>query len=79
MKVRACITNQVVTIAPEASTKEAFGLMKSLGVRHFVVVKEGVVVGIVTDALLASPYLRRSREERTSRLWWPLHGFDQHF
>jgi len=55
MKVKGCMTKQVVTIAPEASAKQAFGLMKSLGIRHLVVVKEGVVLGIVTDRDLRRP------------------------
>ena len=55
MKVRDCITPSVVTIGPEASAKQAFGLMKSLGIRHLVVVKEGVILGIVTDRDLRRP------------------------
>ena len=55
MRVRDCITSQVVTIAPEASAKEAFALMKSMGIRHLVVVKEGVLMGIVTDRDLRRP------------------------
>ena len=55
MKVKDCITNKVVAIPPETSTKEAFGLMKSMGIRHLVVVKEGVVLGIVTDRDLRRP------------------------
>ncbi len=49
MQVKDCITNKVVAIPPETSAKEAFGMMKSMGIRHLVVVKEGVVLGIVTD------------------------------
>ena len=55
MKVKDCLTKQVVTIAPEASTKAAFALMKSMGIRHLVVVKEGVVMGMVTDRDLRRP------------------------
>ena len=55
MRVKDCITHEVVTIAPEASAKKAFGLMKSLGIRHLVVVKEGVILGIVTDRDLRRP------------------------
>ena len=35
--------------------KEAFGLMKSLGIRHLPVVKEGILKGIVTDRDLRRP------------------------
>ena len=55
MKVKECMTKEVVTVKPELSAKEAFGLIKSLGVRHLVVVKEGVVLGIVTDRDLRRP------------------------
>ena len=53
--VREYLTKRVVTIAPEASAKAAFGLMKSRGIRHLVVVKEGVTLGIVTDRDLRRP------------------------
>jgi N-acetylglucosamine-6-phosphate deacetylase len=33
MKVKEWLAKNVVTIAPEASTKEAFRRMKSLGIR----------------------------------------------
>ena len=55
MKVRNWITNEVVTISPEASVKEAFGLMKSMGIRHLPVVKDGVLKGMVTDRDLRRP------------------------
>ncbi len=55
MQVKDCITHEVMTIAPEASAKEAFALMKSMGIRHLVVVKEGVILGIVTDRDLRRP------------------------
>lgn len=55
MQVNECMTNHVVTVAPETSTKQAFGLMKSLGIRHLAVVKEGVVPGVVTDRDLRRP------------------------
>ncbi len=55
MNVKECTTHQVVTITPEASAKEAFALLKSMGIRHLVVVKEGVIVGIVTDRDLRRP------------------------
>lgn len=55
MQVKECITNQVVSIKPEMSAKQAFSLLKSLGVRHLVVVEEGVVLGVVTDRDLRRP------------------------
>ncbi len=55
MKIKSWITREVVTIAPEASVKEAFGLMKSMGIRHLPVVKGRVLKGIVTDRDLRRP------------------------
>ena len=55
MKVKNWITKEVVTIPPEASVKQAFGLMKSLGIRHLPVVWNGSLKGIVTDRDLRRP------------------------
>ena len=55
MKIKSWITKEVITVSPEASVKEAFGLMKSLGIRHLPVVKDGVLKGIVTDRDLRRP------------------------
>jgi len=57
MKVKNWITHDLVTIGPEASVKEAFGKMKSLGIRHLPVVREGKLVGMVTDRDLRRPKL----------------------
>ena len=55
MKVKNWITKEVITISPEASVKEAFGLMKSMGIRHLPVVKGKLLKGIVTDRDLRRP------------------------
>ena len=55
MKINNWITKEVVTISPEASVKQAFGLMKSMGIRHLPVVKNGSLKGIVTDRDLRRP------------------------
>lgn len=55
MQVKECVTKEVVAVDPLMSTKEAFGLMKSMGIRHLVVVKEGKVLGVVTDRDLRRP------------------------
>ena len=57
MKIKEWITREVVTIGPEASVKEAFALLKSMGIRHLPVVKNGVLKGIVTDRDLRRPKL----------------------
>ena len=55
MTVRECVTKEVVAIGPDTSTKQAFRMMKSMGIRHLVVVRDRVVVGIVTDRDLRRP------------------------
>ena len=55
MKVRDCVTTQVITVTPETSTREAFRLMKTRHIRHLPVVKQGVILGIVTDRDLRRP------------------------
>jgi acetoin utilization protein AcuB len=55
MKVRECVTKEVVSIDPGTPAKQAFKMMKSMGIRHLVVVKGRLVVGIVTDRDLRRP------------------------
>ncbi len=55
MKIKEWITKEVVKITPQASVKEAFGLMKSLGIRHLPVIDKGVLKGMVTDRDLRRP------------------------
>ncbi len=55
MKIKDWVTTTVIEIAPEASVKEAFYLMKSMGIRHLPVVKNGTLNGIVTDRDLRRP------------------------
>ena len=74
MQVKECITHHVVTIAPEATAKEAFGLMKSMGIRHLVVVKEGVLMGIVTDR-----DLRRPKVSDIFKSWHELYRISDEF
>ncbi len=61
MKVKKWVSKEVITISPEASVKQAFGLMKSLGIRHLTVVEKrigafpvtdpnGKLVGIITES-----------------------------
>lgn len=55
MRVKDLVTSEVVTVAPGATAKEAFRQMKSLGIRHLVVVAHDQIVGIVTDRDLRRP------------------------
>ncbi len=57
MQIKNWITKEVVTVAPKTSVKEAFFLMKSMGIRHLPVVRDGILRGIVTDRDLRRPKL----------------------
>ena len=57
MKIKEWITRETVTLPPEASVKEAFMLLKSMGIRYLPVVKNGILKGIVTDRDLRRPKL----------------------
>ncbi len=71
MKIKDWITTEIITISPEASVKEAFGLMKSMGIRHLPVVKEGMLKGIVTDR-----DLRRPKISDVFKTWHELYRID---
>ncbi len=71
MKIKEWITTEIITISPEASVKEAFGLMKSMGIRHLPVVKEGILKGIVTDR-----DLRRPKISDVFKTWDELYRID---
>lgn len=47
--VEACMSRDVLTVAPRASASEAFEPCRSKGIRHLPVVHEGWLVGIVSD------------------------------
>jgi CBS domain-containing protein len=47
--VEACMSREVVTIAPGTSVTDAFDLCRSRGVRHLPVVRDGWLVGIASD------------------------------
>jgi acetoin utilization protein AcuB len=49
MKATQLMTRDVRCILPETSIAEAFRLMHELGVRHLPVVREGMLVGMVSD------------------------------
>jgi acetoin utilization protein AcuB len=74
MQVKDCITTQVITVAPETSAKEAFATMKSMGIRHLVVVKGEQIVGIVTDR-----DLRRPKVSDIFKSWHDLYRISDEF
>lgn len=74
MKIHDCITRELVTVSPKASAKEAFGLMKSMGIRHLIVVDNKMAVGIVTDR-----DLRRPRVADVFKSWDELYRISDEF
>ncbi|MCM8794271.1 MAG: CBS domain-containing protein [Candidatus Omnitrophica bacterium] len=57
MQIKNWITREVITVTPDTSVKQAFYLMKSMGIRHLPVVKDGILKGMVTDRDLRRPKL----------------------
>ena len=49
LRVRDSMTREVVTLGPEASVAEAWGLCQELKIRHLPVVEGGRLVGLVSD------------------------------
>jgi acetoin utilization protein AcuB len=53
MKARDLMTQNPVTVAPNATVAEAFDLMSELDIRHVPVVEAGGLVGMLSDRDLA--------------------------
>src|SRR5262245_52830121 len=49
MKVADLMSRKLITVAPDDSVEGAVRLLRQRGVRHLLVVKEGRLVGIVSD------------------------------
>ncbi|HXG30815.1 MAG TPA: CBS domain-containing protein [Thermodesulfobacteriota bacterium] len=55
MLVKNWMKRNPITVEPEMGVKSAFSLLKKHGIRQLPVVKDGVLVGIVTDRDLRKP------------------------
>jgi acetoin utilization protein AcuB len=49
MKVSELMTRKLITVSPDNSVEMAVGLLRQRGVRHLLVLKEGLLVGILSD------------------------------
>src|SRR3712207_3993766 len=49
LRVRDSMTREVVTLGPEASAAEAWGVCQELGIRHLPIIEGGSLVGLVSD------------------------------
>lgn len=67
LRVRDCMTRDVITLRPDASAAEAWGLCQERNIRHLPVVEDGRLVGLVSDRDLrdVSPPRRAGAEEDT--------------
>ena len=60
MLVKNWMKRNPITVEPEMGVKSAFTLLKKHGIRQLPVVKDGIVVGIVTDRDFRKPEPRGS-------------------
>ena len=69
-RVRDSMTREVVTLGPDASAAEAWGVCQELRIRHLPIVEGGRLVGLVSDRDLrdTSPP-RGSTGERDALNW----------
>ncbi len=68
MRVRDLMKNPVVTAKPDDKPSSLVAIVSSRKIRHFPIVEDGKVVGIVTDSDLRARILRS-----TTSCWtfWP--------
>jgi acetoin utilization protein AcuB len=49
LRVRDSMTREVITLGPEASAAEAWGVCQEAGIRHLPIIEAGRLVGLVSD------------------------------
>lgn len=71
MRVKDWMTTNVVTVEPDTSVRRAFAMMKKHGFHHLPVVRDGKLMGIVTDRDLRRPDISDIFKEwdQLYRLW----------
>ncbi|MEW6635594.1 MAG: CBS and ACT domain-containing protein [Actinomycetota bacterium] len=67
LRVRDSMTRDVITLGPDASAAEAWGICRANNIRHLPIVQDGRLVGLVSDRDLrdVSPPRRAGVEEDT--------------
>lgn len=67
LRVRDSMTRDVITLGPDASAAEAWGVCRANNIRHLPIVQDGRLVGLVSDRDLrdVSPPRRAGVEEDT--------------
>jgi acetoin utilization protein AcuB len=54
MKVRDVMTPNPITVTPQATLAEVWGLMREADIRHVPVVRSGILIGMLSDRDLAA-------------------------
>ena len=70
LRVRDAMTQDVVTVEPEASAAQAWGLCRERNIRHLPVVEGGRLVGIVSDRDLRDLSPPRDTPDQENTLGW---------
>ena len=74
MKVKDWMSKKPVTVSPDTKVRAAFATMKKNGFRHLPVVRNGKLVGIVTDRDLRRPEIADIFQE-----WHDFYRLDEDF
>ena len=70
LRVRDAMTREVVTLEPEASVAQALCLCRVHDIRHLPVVKDGRLIGLVSDRDLRDVSPPRGTREEENTLGW---------
>jgi acetoin utilization protein AcuB len=70
LRVRDAMTREVVTVGPDTSVAEAWGLCRERDIRHLPVVEGGRLVGIVSDRDLRDVSPPRGIPDEENTLGW---------
>jgi acetoin utilization protein AcuB len=70
LRVRDAMTRDVITVEPDASAAQAWGLCRERNIRHLPVVEGGRLVGIVSDRDLRDLSPPRDTPDQENTLGW---------
>jgi acetoin utilization protein AcuB len=70
LRVRDSMTREVITLGPEASAAEAWGVCQELGIRHLPIIEAGRLVGLVSDRDLRDISPPRGSGGESETLGW---------